>query len=266
MEVRYRIVLDRIIQCNKSIHCRYSISHSSTGYVPQGYFSNFLVVMLSFITLLLNTVYGGVLFLKFVAPSAKIEFSDVITMSNVNGMPCLEFRIGNDDGQNNLLKDLNIRLSYSYFIEYTDESGHERNMGQTQELQLLHHNRSKLDEFVWTCRHVIDETSPLFGLNFQEFPGSSIYFFEVCLNATQEHTGAPVFCQTRYFLEDVMIGKRFVDQMSWDEHRTVVKIDFANMNKTVPYPVWYPRGAAAKDVVPEKPGAPAEGSEAVEEA
>ena len=214
---------------------------ASTGYVPQGYFANFLVVMISFLTLLLNTVYGGVLFLKFVAPSAKLEFSEVMTMSNVNGMPCLEFRIGNPDGQNNLLKDLNVRLTYSYFIEYTDDSGHVRNMGQTQELRLLHHNKSKLDEIVWTCRHVIDETSPLFGLDFLTFPGNSIYHFEVCLNCTQEHTGAPVFCQTTYFLEDVMIGKRFEDQMSWNKDRTVMTIDYGNMSKTVPHPVWYPR-------------------------
>lgn len=213
---------------------------NSKGFVPQGHFANFLVVMLSCCTLILNTVYAGLLFLKFVAPSARLEFSEVVTLSNVNGVPCLEFRIGNADGSWNLLKDVNARLTYSFDVDYTDEKGAPQHVMQTQELRLLHDKRMRLADFVWTLRHMIDEHSPLFGLDFREFPGKSIVHFEACVNATQEHTGASVFCQTVYMLEDVLIGHRFVDQMSWSEDKTSFKIDYANFSKTTPHPVWYP--------------------------
>jgi inward rectifier potassium channel len=196
--------------------------------------------MLSLITLILNTVYGGLLFLKFVAPSAKVEFSQVMTLSNVNGVPCLEFRIGNADGSSNFLEDIYARLTYSFVVEYTDDNGNVQHVAQTQDLGLLHDKRTRLGDLVWTLRHIIDETSPLFGLDFREFPGKSIYHFEACINATQGHTGAPVFCQIAYLLEDVLVGHRFVDQMSSNEDKSLFTVDYGTFNETIPYLVWYP--------------------------
>lgn len=163
-----------------------------------------------------------------------------MTLSNVNGMPCLEFRLGNTDGSSNLLIDAHARLTYSYRIEYLDECGSQQSIAQTQDLKLMHDNRMKLDEMVWTLRHMIDESSPLFGLDFREFPGNSIYQFEACINATQKHTGAPIFCQTAYVLEDILIGHRFVDQVTLDLEKRYLTVDYANFNETKPHPVWYP--------------------------
>jgi inward rectifier potassium channel len=210
------------------------------GYVPVGYFSNFLVVLLSCLVLFINTVYAGLLFLKFVSPSVKMEFSDILTLSNVNGLPCLEFRIGNADGSANLLTDISVRFMYSYHIAYTDEMGAKRSFGQTEELQLLSSKRTQLDEVVWTLRHVLDEESPLFGLDLLEYPGSTIYQFEVNLNATQDVMGAAVFEHTIYQVEDIMIGHRFKDQVTWDKETGEIRCDYSKMNETVPHPVWYP--------------------------
>ena len=44
----------------------------------------------------------------------NIEFSDVLTICNINGVPCLSFRLGNADGHANPLTDINVRLTYSY--------------------------------------------------------------------------------------------------------------------------------------------------------
>jgi hypothetical protein len=58
---------------------------------------------------------------------------------------------------------------------------------------------------------VIDETSPLFGLNLHEFPGNSILAFRVTINAFQELTKSPIAATTGYEIQD-----GFEDQVSFD--------------------------------------------------
>lgn len=209
------------------------------GYVPEGYFANFLVVIISFLALALNTVYAGLLFAKFVTPLANIQFSEIMCLSNMNGIPCLEVRIGNTDGCANVLTDLSVRMSYSYAMSYIDEKGNEQDFFQTQTLKLLQDKRHKLRE-VWTLRHVVDETSPLFGLDLLSFPGNSIIDFSLSVIATQQLSKASVSMSTGYMLEDVVIGHRFEDQVKLDWETRTSTIDYAKMNETVPHPVWHP--------------------------
>jgi inward rectifier potassium channel len=221
----------------------FSIQTSTTigygGYVPIGYYSNFLVVLLSFFATLLNTIFAGLIFIKFVTPIAKIEFSDVLTFSNVNGMPCLQLRAGNADGHANPLNDVTARLTVTYIINYHDEMGSTHHLGHTCDLKLLNEHRHNLAE-PWTLRHMVDETSPLFGLDFSEYPGSSIIEFRVCVNAVQEITKTGISEQVGYLLEDLLIGHAFADQLKWDLETKTMHCDYAKMSETHPQAVWYP--------------------------
>lgn len=209
------------------------------GYVPVGHYSNFLVVMLSYFATLLNTIFAGLYFVKFVTPTAKIIFSDVITLSNVNGLPCLQLRVGNADGYSNLLTEATARLTYTYVINYQDEHGTTKTMGHTEELKLLN---DKQHQFVgvWTLRHVVDETSPLFGLNFTEHPGNSIVEFRVMISTIQDSTKSSFSEQTGYLLEDLLIGHTFDEQSTWDMETRKIICDYSKMSSTHPKSVWYP--------------------------
>jgi Inward rectifier potassium channel C-terminal domain len=110
----------------------------------------------------------------------------------------------------------------------------------TVELPLLSSRHHELTNVMWTIRHVIDEHSPLFGLDLLVPPGNSIIEFRVCLNATQKVTGSSVYSHFAYEVMDLMIGHRFVDQISWDPITKKGCCDFAKINDTVPHPVWYP--------------------------
>jgi len=46
-------------------------------YSPEGHLANFLVVVLSYISTLLNTIFAGLLFTKYVTPVVNIQFSEV---------------------------------------------------------------------------------------------------------------------------------------------------------------------------------------------
>lgn len=222
----------------------FAIQTSSTigygGYVPDGHFSNFLVVVITIMTFVLNSIYAGVVVMKFLAPSAAIKFSEVMTLSNVNGVPCLELRVGNADGNDNPLLNVEVRMQYSFILEYSDEKGEKRSLGQTEDLKLLVDKRAVLDSYVWTLRHMVDENSPLHGLDFFSPPGSHIIDFHVALQATQEATGAMIFAHSGYQVEDVMIGHRFVDQIEYDKQTRVGTCDYAKLSETVPQHIWYP--------------------------
>ena len=226
----------------------FSVQTSTTiGYgsmSPLGTLSNFLVVILSYSSTLLNTIFAGLLFTKFVTPVINIQFSDVMTLCNVNGIPTLCLRVGNADGNLNPLTDINVRLTYSYRIPYTDHKGEEKFFQQTEELKLLSNRRHGLNE-VWTLRHVLDESSPLFGLRFDEHPANKIYVFTLSIDAVQDLTKSGVNLQSDYGLEDIMLGHSFVNEVTLDGKRAI--FDYSKMSDTEAYPVWYPAPAGSYD-------------------
>ena len=118
-------------------------------------------------------------------------------------------------------------------------SRHAREFGQTEELKLLN-DKLQVMKDVWTLRHVLDESSPLFGLHLNQYPGSSIVEFRVSISAIQYNTRGAVSEQTSYEKEDVMIGHGFDDMATHiPETKTVIN-DYSNLSKTHPQPVWYP--------------------------
>jgi inward rectifier potassium channel len=217
---------------------------------PVGKWSDFLVLLLTYSNVVQNAIFAGLLFTKYVTPIINIQISDVLTLCNVNGVPCLSFRIGNADGQENPLTDINVRLTYSYQIPYMDHKGGQKFFRQTETLHLLSSRQQGLKE-VWTLRHVLDESSPLFGLNFEEHPANKIYVFTVSVDAVQEITKSTVNVQEEYGLEDVLIGHAFTNLMFFDEERKVNIWDYSKMSDIEPCPVWYPAKAGVYDA--EKP-------------
>lgn len=167
-----------------------------------------------------------------------------MTIANVNGVPCLSFRIGNADGHENPLTDINVRLTYSYQIPYEDHKGDQKFFRQTEELKLLSSRQHHLLE-AWTLRHVLDESSPLFGLNFEEHPANKIYVYTLSVDSVQELTKSNVNKQTEYGVEDILIGHSFKSDVSFDRETRLATSDYKKLSETEPYPVWYPAKAGA---------------------
>ena len=190
--------------------------------------------------ILLSTVYAGLVFFKFSVSEANLEFSEVMTLSNVMNDPCLEIRVGNADGLGNPLINAEARLTISSTQEYKcDEDGSKKRLSQTEELPLAVSSHHRFDG-VWTLRHFIDERSPLYGLRFDEFPATSITHFHLSVKAIQVLTTGEVFGQGMYETKDLMIGHKFQDQAEWDRETGKGSFDFAKLSSTSPSLVWYP--------------------------
>jgi Inward rectifier potassium channel C-terminal domain len=200
--------------------------------------------MLQYCVLLIVALHGC-----FVVAVVNIQFSEVMALCNVNGVPCLSIRLGAPDGSLNPTTDVNVRLTYSYRIPYSDHKGDKKFFQQTEELNLLSNRRHGLKE-IWTLRHVLDESSPLFGLNFQEHPGNKIHVFTLSIDAVQDLTKASVNVQAEYDLEDIMIGHTFQNLVEVDTTDPTVAVEnYEKISDTEPYPVWYPskQGVYAED-------------------
>jgi len=226
-------------------HFDFAVQTSSTigygGYWPRGYLNNALVVLLTALSILTSTVYAGLLFFKFITPEANIEFSEVMTLSNVMGQTCLEIRVGNTDGDNNKLINAEASLTVVSLQEYRSQDSDEvLRISQPEDLKLAVTSQH-LFTGVWTLRHFIDETSPLYGFRFDEFPGNTINGFQLNIKAIQTLTKGEVYAQTNYQVADLLVGHGFEDQAVWDKDIRTGTFDYAKMSCTRPSLVWYPQ-------------------------
>lgn len=217
------------------------------GFWPKGYANNFLVVLLVILSILLSTGFAGLVFFKFITPEANLEFSEVITLSNVLNEPCLEIRVGNADGMGNPLINAEASLVFTSTQEYRcEDDDSKKRLSQTEQLPLAVASHHRFDG-VWTLRHFIDDKSPLYGFRFDEFPATTISHFQLNIKAIQVLTKGDVFGHCMYqFPQDLMIGHKFEDQLEWDPETRKGIFDYAKLSSTIPAPVWYPN---AKNVL-----------------
>ena len=223
----------------------FSVQTSSTigygGYVPSGKYSNFLVVVLTYTSIVLNTVLAGLLFMKFTSPVAKLQFSACMVYCNVKGLPCLQVRVGNCDGHSNLLTDVSAKLEFLFDGNIRDKYSADHHFIGTEELPLFNGHVQQLVG-TWTMLHVVDETSPLFALPLDDsFPASCITCLQLTVTAVHHPTKSPITCHKEYALQDILIGHTFADsQLDKSNNNHSAQVDFSRMDDTKEAPVWYP--------------------------
>lgn len=208
---------------------------------PVGHFSSFLVAIMSILSLVLNTIFAGLLFVRIIKPTANLQFSKIVTYCNIHGLPCLEIRVGNPDNFNALIDieaTLNLVWEGKEICEYENGTIGNNSVVVTTELKLLQDSYFTMTG-VRTFRHVIDESSPLFGLRIDEFEG--IFYLQFRIISTNKTTLTQISDHTVYDRNDVLVGHRFQQQINFDKDTGILHIDFSKMNETIPYCVWYPK-------------------------
>src|SRR4051812_14500464 len=116
-----------------------------------------LVMLESVTSLLLTALATGLVFAKFSLPMSRLAFSRKLTISPMNGVPTLMLRLGNE--RSNVIAEARIHLGFVH-TEVTQEG---MTLYRLQDLTLVRDSTQALARG-WTVMHVIDESSPLFGL------------------------------------------------------------------------------------------------------
>ncbi len=170
----------------------------------------------------------GIMFAKFSRPSARVMFSRVMTWSSfMPGEPVLALRIANE--RRTQIAEAQARLMLLWNETMVDGG----TLRRFHELKLT---RSLTPVFAlsWTVMHVVDEQSPLFGLDIDDLKERGTEFL-VTLSGTDQAFMAPVHMRWGYEPDDIVVGARFADIFVNDDAGVRV-LDFGRFHDTIPLP------------------------------
>src|SRR5215471_9312641 len=148
---------------------------STAGYGdmhPQTHYGHFVATAELFTGIFSMSLMTGLIFARFSRPSARLLFANNPVISSLEGAPTLMVRLANE--RQNIIGNATARLWM--FKNIVTAEGH--TIRRFYELPLLR-NESPALALSWTLHHVLDENSPLYGLNPEDLEAGQISFVVV---------------------------------------------------------------------------------------
>jgi inward rectifier potassium channel len=175
--------------------------------------AHIVVVAEAVVGLLVTAIVTGLVFAKFSVSTSRIVFSRHATISPMNGLPTLMFRLGNERSNSIVEAQLRVTLMRS---EHTKEGVLYYRM---YELKLLR-DRSQAFSRSWSALHVIDEESPLYGETPESLHAKEIEL--VCgVIGTDDTSLQAVHAQHTYLDTDIVFGARHADILTENEDGSI---------------------------------------------
>jgi inward rectifier potassium channel len=202
----------------------------SIGYgalYPASLFTNLIVTFESLLGLIVIALMTGMAFSRFSRSTARILFSEAVTVHDYDGVPTLMFRVANERRKT----ILEARIQAYLAIDERTSEGHR--MRRLHPLT-LNRDRSPLFLLTWTVMHPIDQHSPLHGRTPRELAASGADIV-VSFSGIDETLERPIHAHHNYPISQVLFGQGFVDMMH-EADGEGQSIDFANFNRTYSCP------------------------------
>lgn len=156
-----------------------------------------------------TAIVTGLIFVRFSKPRARILYAERPVITRHDGKPTLMLRFAN--GRMYVLTDTTARLSL--LRRYDSAEG--ATFRRAVDLQLAT-SRFALFALTLTILHVIDETSPLFGLTEEEIAAGDMRLF-LTIEAHDPALGATVRDLQSYEAAQIAFGMRYADAVSRSE-------------------------------------------------
>ena len=173
---------------------------------PTSTTANTLVVAESIVGVIVTALATGIVFARFSQTTSRLMFMSRVCIGPMDGVPTLMLRVGND--RQSTILEATIRIVMTR-TEVTKEG---MTFYRLIDLPLVR-DRSLAISRSWTVMHVIDEKSPLFGLD-----PESCKLQEVEITAsvvgTDDTSLQPVHARRRYEAKDLLWGARPADVLS----------------------------------------------------
>ncbi|MCP4448164.1 MAG: hypothetical protein GY811_22925 [Myxococcales bacterium] len=200
---------------------------STIGYgalSPGTDYANVLVTCEAIVGLFGTAVATGLMFAKASRPRTSMLFSEPIVVTVFHGKPTIMFRVGNARGN----EIVEATISVSALVEEDSPEGHQ--LVRMRDVKL---ERAATPLFVltWQVLHVVDESSPFFGVTADTI-AERLRLMVVSMTGHDSTYGQTVHGRTMYYPENFRFGHRFVDVLSTlDDGRMLV--DYDRFHKTV---------------------------------
>jgi inward rectifier potassium channel len=148
-------------------------------------------------------VITGLIFLRFSRPTARILFSKCAVISPFDGVPTLMLRVAN-------LRHIAMAEAEFRVMLFRDERIQEEESTRRFYPLKLQFDRMIAFPVALTLRHVIDESSPLYGMTSEDLKRSDTRLMAsiVCIDTV---IPAPVQSATDYSYDDIRWNRRFVE-------------------------------------------------------
>jgi inward rectifier potassium channel len=172
----------------------------------------------------LLAVTTGLVFAKFSIPRARVQFSKHPTIGPYDGVPTLQFRIGNE--RDSRLLEAVIRV----VLFRTEKTVEGVTLYRMYDLK-LERDRSPALSRSWTVLHKVDPSSILFGATPESMDKDEIEFV-LTLSGTDELSVQQLHAQTRYVASDVRWGARHADMLS-ERPDGRLRIDMSQFHEVV---------------------------------
>ena len=173
----------------------------------------------------LIAVTTGLVFAKFSIPRARVRFSAHPTIAPYDGVPTLQFRIGNE--RDSRLLEAVVRV----VVLRTEKSLEGVTLYRMYDLK-LERDRSPALSRSWTVMHKIDEASLLYQATPDTLARDEVEFI-LTLNGTDELSVQKLHAQTRYDAKQIQWGARHADMLS-ERPDGRLRLDMRRFHEIVP--------------------------------
>ena len=170
------------------------------GLHPTGVATSFVASLEAFLGLMSFALATGTLYGRFSKPRPKIKFSTNAIIAPFGEQTAFQFMIANQRNSN--IMELEATVNFSW-VDKSEGDSYRRFKSLNLEL-------SKIAMFPtsWKINHVIDEESPMYGMNAQDLLDREIEAF-VTLKGFDETYSQTVYIRMSYTAKDLVYGAKF---------------------------------------------------------
>jgi inward rectifier potassium channel len=200
---------------------------STAGYGdmhPQTHYGHFIATVELFTGIFSMSLMTGLIFARFARPNARLLFAEYPVISTHDGERTLMVRFANE--RNTLIGNATARL----WMLRNEETKEGRLTRRFTELSL---QRSESPALVlsWTLYHVIDASSPLYGLGPDEMIAANVGLV-VVVSGYDEVTAQTVHARKAYENHRIRHGHRYADIIqNLDDGR--LKVEYSRFHDTL---------------------------------
>jgi len=201
---------------------------STIGYgtmSPKTTYAHVLVTFQAFGGTLFVAIVTGLIFAKFSRPTARVMFSSKVVLLDRGGKRLLQFRMANERA--NQIVEAQLRIA----LARTETAPDGERMRRFQDLALVR-DRNVIFVLTWTASHVIDASSPLYGLSLDDMKRQGVQLI-ASLIGLDETFSQQVHSRHSYAPDDFVFDMRFADIIGTEPDGSRY-VDYANFDALVP--------------------------------
>ena len=184
---------------------------------PHGLVANLLVTVEALFGLMGVALATGLLFARFSKPTARVIFSDIALITEIDGVRCFIFRIANRRFNQIVEAQISVVLAIN---EKTAEGEEYRNFYDLE----LERSRSPMFALTWTVIHPITDQSPLRGQTAESLE-TALSEIVVSMTGIDDTFAQTIHARASYLPAEIVWGKYFEDMLTRRDGMVHVALD-----------------------------------------